>query len=91
VGRKGISGGVNAMNIYETEFFCKCPSNPITIKYELRIESEEMIKVEKILKTLSAVVGYHEELADYLLSQLGGRQVLKAFHHGVTITTWREA
>lgn len=86
------AGAVQATkNVYTTEFFAKCPSNGARIKYRLRIEALTMIRVESIVATVSGITeGYHEDIADALLS-LGGAQILTADHHGVTIETTRAA
>ena len=78
------------MNAYTTEFFTNCPNNGLRIKYRLRIETREIIPVEQITaKVESMSEGFHEEVADELLSAFGGVQTLVADHHGVTIETTR--
>lgn len=78
------------MNSYLTEFFAQCPNNGQRIKYSLRIDSMEMIAVEQITAAVENVAdAYHEEIADSLHAQFGGRQTLTADHHGVTIQTTR--
>lgn len=78
------------MNAYTTEFFCTCPNNQIRIRYKLRIETREVLSVEKILAAVELVdEGYHEEVADQLFARFGGVQTLIADHHGVTIETTR--
>lgn len=78
------------MNIYTTEFFANCPNNGLRIKYSLRIEAREIIPVEQITAKVESISeGYHEEVADELLSSFGGVQTLIADHHGVTIETVR--
>lgn len=78
------------MNIYTTKFFARCPVNRARIEYELKIQTGNVIQVEDIIdfvETLSE--GYHEDVADKLLTRFGGSQVLKAHHHGVDIETIR--
>lgn len=78
------------MNRYTTIFFSKCPANNLRIKYELVIETHSTIFVEELLSFLSSfVVAYHENIADKLIEQFGGKQTLKAWHHGVLIETQR--
>lgn len=78
------------MNAYTTEFIAKCPANGIRIKYRLRIEARSVIRVETISAAVEAITeGFHEDIADRLLEQLGGIQTLVADHHGVTIETTR--
>jgi hypothetical protein len=49
-----------------------------------------MIPVEHIVTATGMIKkGFHEEIADQLHTQLGGRQILKAHHHGVDIETVR--
>jgi ribosomal protein L20A (L18A) len=50
-----------------------------------------MIMVEDIKKhTEYTEAAYHEDIADLLYAELGGRQTLTATHHGVEIVTVRE-
>jgi len=79
------------MNKYTTTFKAKCP-NAIDgeVEYTLTIESQKMIYVEDINKaTIIMSPGFHENIADYLYGQLGGRQTITACHQGVKITTTR--
>lgn len=78
------------MNTYTTEFFCACPNNGIRIKYKLRIETRSVVPVEQLIaKIESFSEGFHEDIADELFSELGGKQTLVADHHSVTIETVR--
>lgn len=78
------------VNKYTTNFFAICPVNKIRIEYELVIESTNLILVEELLSTVSSVdFCLHEKIADDLFNKYGGRQTLKAFHHGVLIETLR--
>ncbi|MDN4061160.1 hypothetical protein QPK31_23350 [Massilia sp. YIM B02769] len=80
------------MNIYTRQFVAACPNNSQPIIYTLRIEvADRMIQVEHIV-TATALIkqGYHEQIADELHRRFGGRQVLRAHHHGVDIETIRE-
>lgn len=78
------------MNIYTTEFFCKCPTNFVRIKYELEIQTTDVIFVESIMEFLDKIDNqYHENIADLLLEKFGGKQQLFACHHGVFIKTER--
>ncbi|WP_431290436.1 hypothetical protein [Burkholderia cepacia] len=77
-------------NVYRTGFVSRCPTNRQLISYALEIETDEMIHVEHI--TTAAAMhesGYHEAIADDLFKRFGGRQILKAHHHGVDIETRR--
>jgi len=89
-------------NIYKKEFAAFCPINGEEIFYELILESEdEMVMVESINETIehmedvvcsdlgAALVGYHEDVADFLYQELGYKQTLSAVHHGVHIKTVR--
>ena len=81
------------MNIYTRQFAATCPNNGESIIYNLRIEAgEKVIQVEHIV-TATALIkrGYHEQIADELHGRFGGRQTLRAHHHGVDIETIREA
>jgi len=89
------------INHYKKSFTALCPSNNIEIFYDLEIVSDFVIMVESIDAALNHIndmicseyadvlVGYHEQIADILYDQLGGRQSLVANHHGVDITTMR--
>ena len=37
------------VNIYETSFYCKCPTTETRVLYNLKIETEEIIPVELLL------------------------------------------
>lgn len=79
------------MNIYRRQFVAACPNNGESIIYQLSIEAgDRMIPVEHIV-TATALhkKGFHEAIADELFERFGGRQVLKAHHHGVDIETIR--
>lgn len=79
------------MNKYTVKFFAKCPSNGVRIEYTLAITASKTIKVEFLIETISQYDGwFHEDIADNLSDQLGGNQILSAFHHGVLIETTRE-
>lgn len=78
------------MNIYTTKFFAHCPNNQVRVEYRLRIESRNMLGVEEIIEAVGQHEdGFHEEIADALLTRFGGTQTLTADHHGVTIETVR--
>jgi hypothetical protein len=78
------------LNIYRHKFIAACPANGAQIAYELVIETDKMIHVEHI--TTAAALhksGYHEEIADDFAQRFGGKQTMKAHHHGVDIETRR--
>lgn len=78
-------------NTYTTSFFATCPNNGIRVHYHLSIVSETMLAVEEIMAAVHAITsGFHEDIADALMA-LGGQQTLNADHHGVHITTYRDA
>jgi hypothetical protein len=79
------------MNIYTRQFVAICPNNSEPILYTLRIETDDqMIHVEHIVAATQIVSkGFHENIANTLHRQFGGRHVLKAHHHGVDIETVR--
>lgn len=80
------------MNSYTIEFFATCPNNGVRIKYRLCIETTEIFSVEGLIDTVQAIdEGYHEEIADQMLSRFGGKQRMIADHHGVIIETTRGA
>jgi len=80
------------MNIYRIGFIVRCPNNnkPISYAFELRTPTEQRVMVEDICAAVTQrEAAYHEDLADDLLKQFGGQQVLRAHHHGVDIETHR--
>lgn len=79
------------MNNYRVEFFAFCPVNGVRIKYQLHIETMEVIMAEQIVDEVTLHdKGFHEQIADDLFRSFGGRQILTAEHHGVSIETIRE-
>jgi hypothetical protein len=80
------------VNIYSRQFVADCPNNGQPIIYNLRIETvDQMIQVEHIVTATTLIKrGYHEQIADELHRRFGGRQALRAHHHGVDIETIRE-
>lgn len=78
------------MNIYRHTFVAECPADGEQIVYSLEIRSPTMIRVEHI-RTATALIkrGYHEQIADGLFAQLGGRQQISATHQGVEVETLR--
>ena len=78
------------MNIYTTEFFATCPNNGVRIKYHLRIETSAVVPVEQLVAKIESLYeGFHEGFADELFVAFGGKQILTADHHSVTIETVR--
>lgn len=80
------------MNRYAIEFFAKCPSNGVRIKYSLAIDTDSLVMVEDILEAVEANTlqpVYHEKLANAFALLLPGLQVMTAHHHGVDIETTR--
>jgi hypothetical protein len=76
------------VNIYRFSFFAKCPNDDASIEYYAEIRSERMIMVERINASLPDA-GFHEEIANRLVMELGGEQTITAVHQGVEITTVR--
>lgn len=77
------------MNRYRHRFTCTCPNNGVRVEYVLEVETAGMIMVEAIVEACRVEKAFHEDLADQLHAKLGGRQVLRAHHHGVDIETVR--
>ena len=84
------------MNSYTVRFFARCPKNGLRIDYTLTVERSEEddadghLLVEDLVDAVSLLDrGFHEDLADQLHREFGGRQMLTADHHGVTIQTVR--
>jgi hypothetical protein len=75
---------------YKHRFICRCPNNSRPIDYEWTIEIAEVIAVEDIVATAKGYArSFHEAMADELYKLFGGRQILRAHHHGVDIETVR--
>jgi hypothetical protein len=80
------------VNTYRRRFNGRCPTNGEVITYDLTIEIDAMVQVERIVAATTSLHGkYHEAIADELLALFGGKQTLQAWHHGVHIETVREA
>lgn len=79
------------MNVYRCRFMLICPANGIAVTYALEVEAVHMIRVEAIQTAILDLgeTGFHEDAADKLFVALGGRQTLRAHHHGVDIETLR--
>lgn len=79
------------MNVYEKQFVSVCPNNSQSIIYQLRVETDDKTVMVEHINTACALFSrnYHEDIANSLFNRFGGRQVLKAHHHGVDITTVR--
>lgn len=79
------------MNIYSHQFYVSCPNNNKIIQYNLEIQSDHMIYVEKIIIACQLwQQEFHEKIADSLAYQFPNtRQFLRAHHHGVDIETVR--
>lgn len=77
------------MNIYTHSFVVECPNNGVKISYVLTIATPNKIMVEDIVSKCNVGTGFHEDLADAFHEWFGGRQTMKAHHHGVWIETIR--
>lgn len=77
------------MNLYRHAFSTLCPNNAVAIHYVLEIETTRMIPVEEIVEACQVEKAFHEALAETLILRFGGRQTLRAHHHGVDIETRR--
>lgn len=78
-------------NVYTRQFVAICPNNGRAVTYTLTIHTDGVvIPVETIVAATDRLQkAFHEEIADELSSQFGGRQTLTAHHHGVDIETVR--
>jgi len=80
------------LNRYHVTFKATCPNNGVEIDYDLTIDTKLTIMVEEIMEEVQNITsGYHEDIADRLADRFFGRQTLKGHHHGVDITTVRQA
>jgi hypothetical protein len=80
------------LNRYHVTFIATCPNNGVEIHYDLTIDTKLTIMVEDIMAEVRSITaGFHEDIADRLADRFLGRQTLKGHHHGVDITTVRQA
>lgn len=79
------------MNIYRTTFTSVCPVNGKSVRYDLEIEASHVIRAEDLMAACRPGPSLHEDLADQLFDRFGGRQTMRANHHGVHIETIRGA
>jgi len=77
------------MNEYKYRFATKCPNNGSDIWYTLRLWSATTVMVEKIIESCRIDTSYHEDIADLLHAEFGGRQIITAVHDSVKIKTKR--
>jgi hypothetical protein len=78
------------LNIYTQRFRAKCASNNRTVEYTLTLEASSVIMVEDLQAAVATFEsGYHEDFADKLFAQFGGKQTIEAHHHGTDIKTVR--
>jgi hypothetical protein len=78
------------MNTYTLDFSSKCPIDGQRIRYSLKLETNDVVRVELLKVTIAALdAELHESIADKLFSRFGGRQVIWATHNGVAIRTDR--
>lgn len=78
-------------NTYEVEVRAQCPVNPTdTDLYQFRIESEQLIQVEKILEFIQQHAGaqhvFQEELTRLCAVTLGARVTSIGVHSGIKVT-----
>jgi hypothetical protein len=76
------------MNVYRYSFCCQCPVDGDLVSYDLKIRAPHMVKAEDIRAICEVSPSFQEDLANRL-APLGGRQVLRATHRGVSIKTVR--
>jgi len=78
------------MNIYTQRFRSMCPNGGDWVEYVLTIETTELIMVEAIQAAVAKLQGlFHEQMADDLWQQFGGRHRIVAHHHGTDVETVR--
>lgn len=78
------------MNIYKIRFERECPVDGAVIDYTLHIATTETIMAE-MLKAACCLPGraFHEDMANRLHKEFGGKQIMVAKHGVVDITTFR--
>ena len=81
------------MNKYTHVFASPCPNNSRQVDYTLEINTSRTIMVEEIVAACQEATRcakpYHETMAEFLYEKFGGRQIMRAHHHGVDIETIR--
>ena len=81
------------MNTYTLKFFARCPTNNVRIEYLWKLElplGGDPLWAEDLIETVDLIDrAMHEEIADTLFREFGGKQTLTADHHGVCIETVR--
>lgn len=77
------------MNIYRIQFVSECPINGEMVIYNLEISKDDFIAAESIEKAVNVKMVLHENLANNLHREFGGRQVMTAKHGCVEIQTIR--
>ena len=78
-------------SIYEFQVRAQCPVNPSdTDLYQITIELESMIEVEKIIKFFSDHAGdkniFQETLTDLCAVKLGVKVTSVGWHSGIKVT-----
>lgn len=73
---------------HELTFARTCPVNDALDRYELRVETNRMVKVEDILAAIEALPekAYQEELTLKLAAQLGCVVTTVGYHSGIKTT-----
>jgi hypothetical protein len=78
------------MNVYTQHFRSMCPKGGNWVDYLLTIETTDVIMVEAIQDAVKKFDGlFHEQIADDLWQQFGGRHRIVAHHHGTDVETVR--
>lgn len=78
------------MNKYSIKFELSCPNNDQRIAYQASIETDRTIMAENLYGYFASLASaFHEDLADQAYERFGGRQTIRAHHHGVDIETVR--
>ncbi len=79
------------MNTYQYQFLCYCPVDGATIRYKLKLKTDEVVFAEALVNFCNTLEpSMHEGLASLLFNKFKGKQVLVARHSGVLIRTIRK-
>ena len=77
------------MNSYQFKLVCRCPYDSMVNIYDVTVESNEQVDVEKFLKFQDEVYEkrYLQEQLSKMLSEMFGRVTIIGEHSGVKIVS----
>lgn len=74
--------------IHEATFVRRCPVDDAQDRYELRVETTHLVKIEDILAAIEALPeqAFQEEITQNLAAKLGCRVTTIGIHSGIRTT-----